>query len=207
MACPEIRVGNGWESQFAINHLGHFVLTNQIWPLLKGGARVITLSSAGHQFSDMRWNDLNFNLGYEKWLAYGQAKTANALFSVHLDTLAKQDNVRAFSVHPGSIATPLQRHLSDEEMLAMGWIDENRNPIVPLKTTQQGAATTLWAATNPILDNLGGLYCENCDIASVDESNEITLVGVKSHAIDINQAERLWAVSAQLTGCNAFNQP
>lgn len=205
MACAEAYVGNHWESQFAINHLGHFALTNQLWPLLNGGARVITLSSAGHQISPIRWNDINFKQGYDKWLAYGQAKTANSLFSVHLDKLGKNYNVQAFSIHPGRISTPLQRHLSHEEMFAMGWIDKEGNSTVSnLKTRQQGAATTLWAATAPELKLFGGLYCEDCDIAKLNTSTELTFAGVKPHALDSEQAERLWDLSAELTGINAF---
>ncbi len=205
MACAEMHIGNHWESQFAINHLGHFALTNQLWPLLKGGARIVTLSSAGHQLSPIRWNDIHFKQGYDKWLAYGQAKTANALFSIHLDKMGKQDNVRAFSVHPGNISTPLQRHLTHEEMFAMGWIDNDGKPtIADLKTPQQGAATTLWAATSPLLDMMGGTYCEDCDIAILNEDDEITFKGVKPYAIDAEEAERLWDLSSQLTGSNAF---
>lgn len=205
MACAETRVGNNWESQFAVNHLGHFALTNQLWPLLKGGARVVTLSSAGHQLSPIRWNDIHFRYEYDHWLAYGQAKTANALFSVHLDTLGQKDNVRSFSVHPGNIATSLQRHLTHEEMFAMGWIDKDGNPtIADLKTPQQGVATTIWAATTPELNTLGGLYCEDCDIAKLKSSTEITFKEVEAYAVDTEQAKRLWDLSSELTSSNAF---
>ncbi|MDA4882165.1 oxidoreductase [Acinetobacter baumannii] len=205
MACAETRVGNNWELQFAVNHLGHFALTNHLWPLLKGGARVVTLSSAGHQLSPIRWNDIHFRYEYDHWLAYGQAKTANALFSLYLDILGKKDNVRSFSVHPGNIATSLQRHLTHEEMFAMGWVDKDGNPTIgDLKTPQQGAATTIWAATAPELSPLGGLYCEDCDIAKLKSCTEITFKDVEAYAVDTEQAKRLWEFSSELTGSNAF---
>ncbi|AKC78396.1 oxidoreductase [Xanthomonas arboricola] len=205
MACPETRVGQGWEAQFATNHLGHYVLVNLLWPSLKGGARVVAVSSAGHHQSGIRWDDVQFKHGYDKWLAYGQSKTANALFAVHLDRLGQNEGVRAFSLHPGKIFTPLQRHLSQEEMIAAGWLDTSGNPADPtFKTTQQGAATQVWAATSPQLEGMGGLYCEDCDIASLASGDDDSFVGVREYAIDPEQAQRLWALSAELTGINAF---
>jgi len=96
MACPETRMGSDWEAQFATDHLGHYLLVNLLWPALKGGARVIAVSSAGHHHSGIRWDDVQFMRGYDKWLAYGQSKTANALFAVHLDRLSQNEDVRAF---------------------------------------------------------------------------------------------------------------
>ncbi|AIS96686.1 SDR family NAD(P)-dependent oxidoreductase [Burkholderia thailandensis] len=206
MACPETRVGPGWEAQFATNHLGHYALVNLLWPALKGGARVVAVSSAGHHQSGIRWDDVQFMQGYEKWLAYGQSKTANALFAVHLDRLGQQEDVRAFSLHPGKIFTPLQRHLTQGEMITAGWLDANGNPADPtFKTPQQGAATQVWAATSSQLDGVGGLYCEDCEIADVDDGESPSFIGVRAYAIDPVQAERLWALSAQLTGINAFS--
>jgi NAD(P)-dependent dehydrogenase (short-subunit alcohol dehydrogenase family) len=208
MACPETRVGPGWEAQFATNHLGHFALTNLLWPALAadGGARVVALSSRGHKRSGIRFDDLQFETGYDKWLAYGQAKTANCLFAVQLDALGAAAGVRAFAVHPGGILTPLQRHLTREEMVGFGWIDEDGTPIFHFKTPEQGAATSCWAASSPALEGMGGVYCEDCDIAeqSAAGTPEGELRGVDAHAIDRDAAERLWAVSAELTGVNAF---
>lgn len=206
MACPETRVGPGWEAQFATNHLGHHALVNRLWPALQGGARVVMVSSAGHHSSAIRWDDPQFDQGYDKWLAYGQSKTANALFAVHLDRLGREQGVRAFSLHPGMIATPLQRYLPKEEMLALGWIDAEGNPANPaFKNTRQGAATQVWAATSPKLDGLGGLYCEDCEVARLDESEPASFVGVRPHAVDPEQAERLWRLSAELTRVDAFS--
>lgn len=206
MACPEARVGSGWEMQFATNHLGHYALVNLLWPALEEGARVVTVSSAGHHYSSIRWDDVQFERGYDKWLAYGQSKTANVLFAVHLDALGRSRDIRAFALHPGSIATPLQRYIPREEMIALGWMDEGGNPANPdaLKTPQQGAATQVWVATSPQLKGLGGVYCEDCDIAGIASNDSDALVGVREHAIDPEQAQRLWALSASLTGINAF---
>ncbi|MFE7115696.1 SDR family NAD(P)-dependent oxidoreductase [Streptomyces sp. NPDC057654] len=206
MACPERRLGPGWESQFAVNHLGHYALVNRLWPAIaRGGARVISVSSAGHHDSGIRWDDVHFERGYDKVLAYGQAKTANALFAVHLDALARHTGVRAFSLHPGSILTPLQRHLSAQEMVAAGWIDEHGNLADPtFKTPEQGAATQVWAATSPRLEGLGGVYCEDCDIAEPAASDSAPLTDVSPHATDPEQAARLWTLSADLTGLDAF---
>ena len=166
MACPETRVGPGWEAQFATNHLGHFALANRLWPLLAdGGARVVALTSTGHKLSGIRFDDLQFEHDYDKWQAYGQAKSANSLFAVHLDALGQDAGVRAFAVHPGGIFTPLQRHLTREEMQASGWISDDGTPDERFKTPEQGASTSTWAATNPKLAGMGGVYCENCDIA------------------------------------------
>ncbi|MFF4545072.1 SDR family NAD(P)-dependent oxidoreductase [Streptomyces sp. NPDC001435] len=206
MACPETRVGPGWEAQFATNHLGHFALVNRLWPAIApGGARVVSVSSRGHHFSGIRWDDINWRRGYDKWEAYGQAKTANVLFAVHLDKLGRDFGVRAFSLHPGGIITPLQRHLPRAEMVERGWIDEQGNVLNPegFKTPQQGAATQVWAATSPQLDGMGGVYLEDCDIAEPAPADG-ERSGVKDWATDPEQAARLWALSAELTRVNAF---
>ncbi|MDT0310416.1 SDR family NAD(P)-dependent oxidoreductase [Streptomyces sp. DSM 44917] len=202
MACPEVRVGRGWELQFAANHLGHYALTQHLWPALAhgGGARVVAVSSAAHRMSGIRWEDVQFERGYDRWLAYGQSKTANALFARHLDRLGAGVGVRAFSLHPGPILTPLQRHMSTEEMVDRGWIDEAGNHVNPdFKTPEQGAATQVWVATSPRLAGMGGVYCQDCDIAPENE-DEGPGPGVRPHATDAAEAARLWKLSADLTG-------
>ncbi|MFF4928049.1 SDR family NAD(P)-dependent oxidoreductase [Streptomyces griseofuscus] len=206
MACPETRVGDGWEAQFATNHLGHFALVNRLWPAIApGGARVVSVSSRGHHAAGIRWDDIHWRQGYDKWEAYGQAKTANVLFAVQLDKLGRDAGVRAFALHPGGILTPLQRHLAQEEMVERGWVDEEGNLLHPemFKTPQQGAATQVWAATSPRLDGLGGLYLEDCDVAEPAPDTDAR-EGVKDWAIDPEQAARLWTLSAELTGVDAF---
>jgi NAD(P)-dependent dehydrogenase (short-subunit alcohol dehydrogenase family) len=206
MATPETRVGPGWEAQFATNHLGHFALVNRLWPAIAQGARVVSVSSRGHHRSAIRWDDVHFERGYDKWQAYGQSKTANVLFAVHLDTLAHTRGVRAFSVHPGGILTNLVRYLTRQDRIDLGLIDEAGNDLVidrsGLKTPEQGAATQVWAATSPQLDGMGGRYCEDCDIA--EPAAEPGPSGVRDYAIDPAQATRLWTLSAELTGVDAF---
>ena len=203
MATPETRVGPGWEAQLATNHLGHYALVNRLWPLIAaGGGRVVSVSSAGHRRSPIRWDDPMFTRGdYDRWEAYGQAKTANVLFAVRLDELGADAGVRAFALHPGGILTPLQRHLSRDEQVGMGWIDSDGHPLVDFKTPEQGAATTVWAATSPQLDGLGGVYCDDCDVARVSTDDA---PGVRPYAIDPEQAAWLWDLSVDLTGVNAF---
>ncbi|MEU0430735.1 SDR family NAD(P)-dependent oxidoreductase [Streptomyces sp. NPDC006290] len=206
MACPETRVGPGWEAQFATNHLGHFALVNRLWPAIEpGGARVVSVSSAGHHYSGIRWDDVHWRTGYDKWEAYGQAKTANVLFAVELDRRGQESGVRAFSLHPGGILTPLQRYLPKQEMVERGWIDESGTPLNPegFKTPQQGAATQVWAATSPQLAGMGGVYCEDCDIAEPAPADGAR-TGVRAYATGPEQAARLWDLSAELTGVNAF---
>lgn len=206
MATPETRVGPGWEAQFATNHLGHFALVNRLWPAIEpGGARVVSVSSTGHLRSGIRWDDIDFAGGYDKWDAYGQAKTANALFAVQLDALGREAGVRAFSLHPGGILTPLQRHLPLEEQVAMGWVNPDGSLKDPslFKTPEQGAATQVWAATSPQLDGLGGVYLEDCDVAEPNVPDGPRR-GVAPHATDPEQAARLWTLSAERTGVDAF---
>lgn len=207
MACPEARVGNGWESQFGICHMGHFALTKALMPLLEKaeGARVVALSSTAHKVSDIKWDDIQFNeTPYDKWHAYGQAKSANALFANALSRRMKASGGLAFSVHPGGIFTPLQRHLPQEEMIAMGWLDEDGEPSelakAGFKTPEQGASTTVWAATSPALLDVAGVYCEDANIAAPTdpESPMARYMGVDAHACDDAAAERLWDLSETL---------
>ena len=158
---------------------------------------MVAVSSRGHQISPIRWEDVQFDQGYDKWQAYGQAKTANVLFAARLDVLGRESGVRAFSLHPGAILTPLQRHLTRAEMVERGWVDAEGNLLDPtFKTPEQGAATQVWAATSPRLSGLGGAYCVDCDIAEPE--------AVREYALDPGEAERLWSLSAELTGVDAF---
>ena len=207
MAPPLTRDGRGYESQFATNHLGHFQLTLRLWPILRrsGRARVVTLSSVGHRRAGVDLDDPNFNhRDYEPWLAYGQSKTANALFAITLDALGEPHGVRAFSVHPGGVVTDLVRHMSTAELQSYGVLDEHGQPIIDparnMKTPQQGAATSIWCATSGQLEGLGGVYCEDCDIAAPVPANSTELRGVRPWATDGDSADRLWHLSEQLAG-------
>jgi NAD(P)-dependent dehydrogenase (short-subunit alcohol dehydrogenase family) len=208
MACPEGRVGNGWEKQFGVNQLGHFMLTKGLMDIMakNEGARFVSLSSSAHSLTGILWDDIHFNKNpYDKWIAYGQSKTASSLIAIEFDRLMKDKGVRGFSVHPGGILTPLQRHLENEEMIALGWMKEDGSlsdmAAAAFKTPEQGATTTLWAATETRLNNIGGVFCENCDIAvlkkDVDESMK-RYMGVADWAIDTDEATKLWEVSENM---------
>ncbi len=203
MASPLARDARGYEMQFATNHLGHFQLTARLWPLLKAaeGARVVALSSIGHRIVGVDIDDPNYNnREYSKWPAYGEAKSANALFALHLDTIGEPHRVRAFSVHPGGIVTPLQRHLTMEEQTAMGWFDEEGNVHEAFKSTEEGASTSVWCAVSPLLDGKGGVYCEDCNIAAPADPDKPGPGGVHPHVLDEGIAAKLWAKSEELTG-------
>ncbi len=190
MACPETRVGPGWEAQFAINHLGHYALACLLWPALAaaGGARVVAVASGRDPQARIRWDDVHFTAGYDKWAAYGQSKLANVLFARHLDGVGAPSGVRAFSAAPGYIRTPLQRHLPAAEMVAAGWIDADGTPAPGLfRSAERGAATQVWAATAPGLDEHGGAYCADCH-------------PTPEYPTDRAEAARLWRLSAELTG-------
>jgi NAD(P)-dependent dehydrogenase (short-subunit alcohol dehydrogenase family) len=207
MAAPLSRDARGYESQFATNHLGHFQLTLRLWPALKsagraGGARVVSLSSTGIRFGTVDFDDPNYQRRqYDRWNAYGQSKTANALFAVALDKRGHEDGIRAFSVHPGGIMTSLSRFMSE---------DEKRAYTGPLKTAEQGAATSVWCATSSQLDGKGGVYCLDCDIAEVIELQALQGLhqgfhGVIPWAIDPDSAERLWTLSEHMSGLKFSN--
>ena len=205
MACPEGRVGPGWERQFGTNHLGHMAMSLALAPSMQraDSARVVCLSSTGHVRSDVRWEDPHFrNSPYDKWEAYGQAKSANALFALGVDHRGRDVGVRAFSVHPGGIFTPLQRHLSDEEMVQLGWKapDGSIPPQVQamFKTPEQGASTSVWAATSPQLEGRGGVYCEDCDVAKLADENSQRWEHARPWICDDEKAERLWSMSEKM---------
>ena len=209
MACPLAYTEDGLEMQIGTNHFGHFLLSVLLAPNLVAGARsgwgsrLVSLSSIGHRRAPMNFEDPNFRSHpYDKWEAYGQAKTANALFAVGFDKRFKDRGVRAFSVMPGGIMTPLQRHLPIEEQRAMGWIDENGKVLDGFKTPAQGASTSVWAAVGAELDGVGGLYLEDLhEAAPWGESSGWS--GVMPHALDPEAAELLWALSVETTGADA----
>lgn len=203
MACPETRVGPGWELQLATNHLGHFALVNRLAPLLTPSSRVVSVSSTGHHLSGIRWDDPFFSEPgtYDKWLAYGQSKTANVLFAVEL----ARRGVPAFSLHPGAILTPLGRHLHESDLDAVMTLDEAGQPVLPdFRSPEQGAATAVWAATSPAVEGHVGAYLEDCAIAPVLPPGPQTTYGVRDYALDPDSAARLWEWSVGLTGVDGF---
>ncbi len=196
MASPETRLRNGWELQFATNHLGHAALTFGLHQALAaaGDARVVNLSSTGHMFSDIVWDDINFQRRpYDPWLAYGQSKTANILFSVGITRHWPADGITSNACHPGSIQTNLQRHVDTEELARLR--ASATNP-TPMKTPGQGAATAVLLATSPQLKGIGGRYFEDCNESS--EHVPPDRAGYLPHALDPASADRLWRVTQEM---------
>ena len=200
MACPLDRTAEGYELQFATNHLGHFLLTCLLVPSLRAGApaRVVNLTSAGHRFSPVVFDDVHFERrAYDKWESYGQAKTANILFSVELTKRLAADGITSNAVHPGGIMTDLGRHLDEDDVKEL----MSRAPKggFKWKTVESGAATSTWAATSPELEGRGGLYLEDCNVGIPKTSDEQE-GGYMEYAVDPAAAERLWVVSEQMVG-------
>ena len=216
---PLLRDGRGFESHFATNHLGHFQLVARLWPTLRraGGARVVVVSSWAHRHSDVVLDDPNYERrAYDPSAAYGQSKTANVLFALTLDERGRDDGVRVFSLHPGTIVdTNFKRNVPEGILEAVGMVDEQGNAVLDpakgWKSVDQGAATSVWCAVSPLLDDLGGLYAQDCDIAPLLDHTDPAVVeaarqwgpaglGVMDYAVDPESAERLWTLTEQLTG-------
>lgn len=200
MACPYEETADGLEMQFGTNHIGHFLMTCLIAPaLLKAGnARIVSLSSRGHQMSPVVFEDIGFkDREYQNWLSYGQSKTANALFAVELEKRLGGRGVHAYSVHPGVIMTELSRHMKEEDFEFL----QTRAPSggLAFKSTEAGAATQVYAATAPELEGRGGVYLEDCHVAEVDDSDGAS-EGVRSYALDSENAAKLWKASEEIVG-------
>lgn len=194
MASPLRRTAEGFESQFGTNHVGHFLLTNRLWPALTAApaARVVNLSSAGHRLSDILWDDPNYERRpYDKWEAYGQSKTANVLFTVALERRLAPSGGHAYAVHPGMIATNLARDVTKadfDDLIARRTPGPGETGGLPaMKSVEAGAATSVWAATAPELDAHGGAYLEDCHVSEA-----------MPYATDLEAAERLWALTEEL---------
>ena len=205
MACPQGATADGFELQFGTNHLGHFLLTGRLLPLLRTGtpARIVNLSSAGHQFGPTDPDDPNFeNTPYDPWAAYGRSKTANILFAVELDRRLGAEGVRATAIHPGGIHTELGRHLTEESIATLIKARAERSGggdgTPAWKTVPQGAATSVWTGFVADADAIGGRYCEDCAVSPVVEKP--TMPGVMTYALDPDAAARLWAASERYVG-------
>jgi NAD(P)-dependent dehydrogenase (short-subunit alcohol dehydrogenase family) len=201
MACPLSRTADGFEMQFGTNHLGHALFTAGLEAPLTAAApsRVVVLSSAGHRQAGIRWDDPNYEREdeYFNWDAYGQSKTANALFALELDRRWSPRGVHAFSVHPGVIMTDLARHMTSEDF---EWMASRRpGGDFTFKTVEQGAATSVWAATAPELAAHGGAYLEDCSVAAPTDDPD-SPSGVRVWARDPEAASRLWDLTAELIG-------
>jgi NAD(P)-dependent dehydrogenase (short-subunit alcohol dehydrogenase family) len=205
MACPKGSTSDGFETQFGVNHLGHFVFVNRLVSLMSPGSRLVNLSSAGHRFSDVDLEDPNFErTPYTEFGAYGRSKTANILFAVEFDRRHKENGIRATAVHPGVIRTELSRHMKPEVIAAM--MDSinaasvaSGGAAISYKSIPQGAATSVWSGVVAAAEDVGGLYCEDCHVAELVESAEVR-GGVRRYALDPQRAKALWAKSEEMVG-------
>jgi NAD(P)-dependent dehydrogenase (short-subunit alcohol dehydrogenase family) len=194
MASPLMRTSEGWEMQFATNHLGHFALATGLHHALAeaGRARVVSVSSTGHLNSPVIFDDIHFlEREYDPWTAYGQSKTANVLFGVEATKRWASDGIAVNALMPGAIHTNLQRYISAEELARMRSRLGGTDPI--WKTPEQGAATSVLVATSPLLDGVGGRYFEDCNEAEPHQPG--TRRGVADYALDPEAAALLWQVS------------
>jgi NAD(P)-dependent dehydrogenase (short-subunit alcohol dehydrogenase family) len=188
MACPQGKTADGFETQFGTNHLGHFVFVNRLVPLLKSGSRIATLSSAGHQISDVNIDDPNFErTEYQPFTSYGRSKTANILYAVALDDRLKGRGIRATSLHPGVIQTELSRHITPEL----------RAQIQARIAASEGAATQVWATVVAPAEAVGGRYCEDCHVCEVNDDPS-SRAGVRSYALNLAHANDLWRKSEEM---------
>jgi len=202
MATPWGYTPDGFETQFGTNHLGHYLLAALLLPALRAAApaRVVALSSSGHRRSDIHFEDIAYReRSYDKWEAYGQSKTANALFAVGLTQRCVGEEITANAVNPGGIHTGLQKHIPEEEWRALGWVDAHGHVNPAFKTPEQGASTAVWAAVGPELEGVGGLYLEDCrELSPYDPA--APHAGYMPYALDPERADRLWMVSQELIG-------
>lgn len=193
MACPEQYTPQGWEWQFATNHLGHFALATGLHSALTAGqnARIVVVSSTGHQQSPVVFGDINFDFRpFDTWQAYGQSKTANVLFAVEASRRWAGDGITANALMPGAIYTGLQRHT--------GGRGSGKVPPELIKTVEQGAATSVLLATSPLVEGIGGRYFIDCNETEIVDHRTGSLSGVARYAVDSETARHLWTVSENL---------
>lgn len=198
MNCPFSHTEDGFEMQFGTNHLGHFVLVNRIAPLIVDGGRVVVLSSSAHRASDVDLDDPGFQqTPYDPFSAYGRSKTANVLFAVELDRRLRERSIRATALHPGGIHTELMRHTTPDmlqQMAARSGRNVRDSKVAQVKSVEQGAATTVWAAFLAKAEDVGGRFCEDCQVAKVMEAGG----GVRPYALDPTRAAALWLKSEEM---------
>ena len=207
MRTPFGHTSDGFETQFGTNHLGHFVFVNRIASLIAPGGRLVNVASSGHRYADVDIDDPNFErTPYDPMIAYGRSKTANILFAVEFDRRHRARGVRATAVHPGGIKTELDRHMAPGELENLvaqinAQLASDGQPPFQFKTIPQGTATSVWAGFVAPAGDVGGRYCENCQVSEITEG-PISPVspGVRHYALDPEQAEALWAKSEEMVG-------
>mgnify|MGYP003295812280 CR=1 FL=1 len=205
MATPFGRTVDGFETQLGTNHIGHFVFVNRIAGLMRPGSRLVMLASSGHRFADVDLDDPHFETTpYDPFIAYGRSKTANILFAVEFDRRYRALGVRAAAVHPGGIQTELSRHMGAGQLQLLvdsinADLAKEAKPPMEWKTPQQGAATSLWAGLVADAEDVGGRYCEDCQVSPIifDASIGFSSPGVRPYALDPGTAKALWAKSEE----------
>ncbi|WP_024519105.1 SDR family NAD(P)-dependent oxidoreductase [Bradyrhizobium sp. Tv2a-2] len=207
MRTPFGHTADGFETQFGTNHLGHFLLVNRITSLIAPGGRLVSVASSGHRYADVDLDDPNFErTPYDPSMAYGRSKTANILFAVEFDRRHKAGGVRATAVHPGGIKTELGRHMQPGELDKIvaqinAQLAADGQPPYQWKTIPQGAATSVWAAFVAPAEDVGGRYCENCQMSPITEGLvSPASPGVRPYALDLERAKALWAKSEEMVG-------
>lgn len=199
-ATPLRYTPEGFELQFGTNFLGHFLFTTLLLPALRnsGSARVVSLTSGTHRLSDIHFEDIQYRQRpYDKWGAYAQSKTADALFAVALTRQEREHGITANAVNPGGVLTGLQQHLTAEER-QQRYYDAAGNLLPGFKTPEQGAATSVWASVAPELAGTGGLYLEDCQQGLPYDPAISTLTGYMPYALDANHAEQLWELAIHM---------
>ncbi|MCX7863671.1 MAG: SDR family NAD(P)-dependent oxidoreductase [Novosphingobium sp.] len=203
MNCPFGLTEDGFETHFATNHLGHFVLVNRILPLVSNGGRIVILSSSAHRAGDVDLDDPNWQRqDYDPFAAYGRSKTANILYAVELNRRLAHRNIAVTALHPGGIQTELMRHTTPELFERMvesssRSADGTTSEPVKVKTVAQGAATTVWAAFVAPAEEIAGRYCEDCHVSEIEDN---ACRGVRSYAVDPDRARALWVRSEEMVG-------
>jgi NAD(P)-dependent dehydrogenase (short-subunit alcohol dehydrogenase family) len=207
MRTPFGHTADGFETQFGTNHLGHFVLVNRIASLIAPGGRLVNVASSGHRYSDVDLDDPNFKrTPYDPMIAYGRSKTANILFALEFNRRHGARGVSATALHPGGIKTELGRHMDPEELDTIveqinAQLAAEGRPPFQWKTIPQGAATSVWAAFVAPAEEVGGRYCENCQVSEVTEGLISPVSpGVRPYALDPEHAKALWAKSEEMVG-------
>lgn len=203
MASPEGQTKDGFETQFGTNHLGHFLLFQLLKPTLLSSSskdfnsRVVVVSSTGHRGGKIHFGDFAMKKsGYTPWKAYGQAKLATLHFATELDRRYGGEGLHSNSLHPGGIATPLQRHLDDN----MRKMNDQPEVKMYMKNEEQGAATTVWAAISRELEGKGGMYLEDCAVAGPQKEDGMLSPGYSPEAFDEKGEKHLWEESLKMVG-------
>lgn len=205
-----VKTADGFEQQFGVNYIAHYTLTALLLPtLLKSStsafkSRVVSVTSSGHGFSYVCFDDINLTNNYDPWVAYGQSKTGSIWLANYIDRVYGPRGVHANAVHPGAIMTPLLKYIPSEA--TQQW-DDDKGFVAQVKSVGQGAATTVWAAVADVWEGKGGKFLVDCGLGKpAKDGKEMKDEGYAPHAFDKEGEDKLWALSAKLTGVEVDEQ-